>query len=547
MVAAKWISVTRSNFAQVLPQVLEDIESSTFISLDTELTGLQLTRAHKNSQMDDLITRYGKLRESVSSFGVLQVGLACFKWNTARQKYKISAYSFYVFPSAANGLQQERKFTCQLGSLTFLSEFKFDFNKAFHEGIPFITRKEESIIKSNSAFYSENGQQKNQKPLILLKDEEKAIVSEVFDKIDAWLLETKEDANVNFLDLPQMNSFQRLIFYQQIPLKYGESLSITKRSNGILSVKRAALDPESRSAALQEEKVQFEKALEEQIGFRRVIDCIVDRQVPVIGHNCWVDFLHFYQKFIDNNLPPSLQGFKEEILKCFPKIIDTKYLAKLVNIKNSSLGDLTELASKYNEVSYFGKTDPSQESSTNLFHDAGFDAICTGRVFLVLLGHFLRPKDFSETPLNDSFQVLLENETLYNRLNVLQSDYEHLDLKGKEIEPDRSNVLYVYGISGSPSISDLQSLLQTLLKVENKISVQIHWLNDNTACFIQFEQSERASDVLTAFESYTQMSDGSKIGNLLAKIKIVTYRQYQDKRDQLLAEEEPAKKRTRTQ
>lgn len=554
MVAAKWTSVTRGNFAQILPQVLEDIEFSTFIAMDTELTGLQLTRAHKNSQMDDLITRYGKLRESVSSFGLLQVGLACFKWNATKQKYKISAYSFYVFPSAANGIQQERKFTCQLGSLTFLSEFKFDFNKAFHEGIPFITRKEESIIKNNSAFYSENGQQKSQKPLILLKDEERAIVNEVFDKIDTWLLDSEESTG-NLLDLPQMNSFQRLIFYQQIPLKYGETLSITKRTNGILSVKRASLDPESRASALQEEKTQFEKALEEQIGFRRVIDCIVEKQIPVIGHNCWVDFLHFYQKFIDNNLPSSLQGFKEEILKCFPKIIDTKYLARLVNIKDSSLGDLTGLASKHDEVSYFGKKStsadpaPTEESSSNLFHDAGFDAICTGRVFLVLLGHFLRPKDLSETPLNDSFAVLLENESLYNRLNVLQSDYSHLDLNGKELEPDRSNVLYVYGISGSPSISDLQAVLQTILKITDKVVCQIHWLNDSTACFVQFEQSERASDVLSAFENFAGVeSDGSKPGNLLAKIKIVTYRQYQEKRDQLLSEEEcSTKKRPRTQ
>lgn len=561
MVAAKWTSVTRSNFTQIMPQVLADIETSTFIAMDTELTGLQLTRAHKNSQMDDLIARYAKLRESVSSFGLLQVGLACFKWNAARQKYKISAYSFYVFPSAANGIQQERKFTCQLGSLTFLSEYKFDFNKAFHDGIPFITRKEESIIKSNSAFYSENGQQKSQKPLILLKDEEKAIVNEVFDKIDSWLHETADSpssSSSSFLDLPQMNSFQRLIFYQQIPLKYGETLSITKRSNGILSVKRTALDPESRAAALQEEKVQFESFLEEQIGFRRVIDLIVDKQIPVIGHNCWVDFLHFYQKFIDNNLPSSLPGFKEEILKCFPKIIDTKYLARLVNIKDSSLGDLTELASKYNEVSYFGKKkkdssaadDSSDESSSNLFHDAGFDAICTGRVFLVLLGHFLRPKDLSESPLNDSFEILLQNETLYNRLNVLQSDYPHLDLKGKEIEPDRSNILYVFGITGSPSVSDLQSVLQSLLKIEDKINCQVHWLNDNTACFLQFEQSERASDILSAFESYSAdetESDGSKTGNLLAKIKIVTYRQYQERKDQVEEEAVGSKKRPRTQ
>lgn len=542
---AKWTSVTRTNFSVVLPQVLEDIKSSNFVAMDTELTGLALTRAHRNSNLDDLVARYAKLRESVSNFGLLQVGLACFKWSPSRQKYKISAYSFYVFPSAANGIQQERKFACQLGSLTFLSEFKFDFNKAFHEGIPFITRKEENIIKSNSAFYNENvtnGKQQSQKPLILLKDEEKAIVSEVFDKIDSWL---NEEGNESALDLPPMNSFQRLIFYQQIPLKYGETLIITKKSTGILSVKRAALDPESREVAFKEEKEQFEKALEEQVGFRRVIDCIIDSKVPLIGHNCWVDLLHFYQKFVDNSLPLTVQGFKEEILKCFPKIIDTKYLARLVSIKETSLGELTEMTSKYPESTYFSKIE-GEEESTNLFHDAGFDSICTGKVFLTLLGHFLRPKDLSETPLNDSLEVLLKNDTLYNRLNVLHSDYPHMNLSTPDdLEPDRSNVLYAYGLGpgANYSVSDLQGALQLLVKCNEKVSCQVHWINEGNSAFLQFEQVERVEDILRAEserrksesieeeENSNDKAQNSRIENLLAKIKIVTYKEYQEMRE----------------
>ena len=542
MVSAKWTSVTRSNFSSILPQVLEDIKCSEFVALDTELTGLHLTRNHRNSQIDDLVTRYGKLRESVSNFGLLQVGVACFTWSPSKLKYKISAYSFYVFPSAANGIQQERKFTCQLGSLTFLSEFKFDFNKSFHDGIPFITRKEESIIKSNSIYYSPDKQQggvQSNKPLILLKDEEKAIVNEVFEKIDNWLVGSNESESSQagkFLDLPQMNSFQRLIFYQQIPLKYDETLSITKRPSGTLSVKRAPIDPESRAAVFEEEKAQFEKALDEQIGFRKVIDCIIENQKPSIGHNCWVDFLHFYQKFVDNNLPSTVSGFKEEILKCFPTIIDTKYLAKLVNIKDSSLGQLTELSSKYSEASYFSKETIESQSSENLFHDAGFDAICTGRVFLVLLSHFLRPKDLSETPLNDSLNLLLKNDTLCNRLNILQSDYACLDLKGRELEPDRSNVLYCYGISSNYSVSDVQYSLQLLLKAKEKVSCQVHWLNEASACFLQFEQVEQANDILKAVKESNfdaENQENSKAVTLLSKIKIVSYLQYQEKRDKL--------------
>ena len=361
---------------------------------------------------------------------------------------------------------------------------------------------------------------------------------------------TSASASSYILDLPPMNSFQRLIFYQQIPLKYGETLVITKKSNGILCVKKVALDEESRAAALSEERAQFEKALEEQIGFRRVIDCIIEEAKPVVGHNCWVDLLHFHQKFIDNNLSPNLTGFKEEILKIFPLIIDTKYLARLVNIKDTSLGDLTELSKKYPEVSFYAKKAESgaEEESTTSFHDAGFDAICTGKVFLTLLSHFLRPKDLSESPLNDSFLTLLQNETLCNKLNVLQSDYAHLDLKSKELEPDRSNVLYIYDYpSSNVSVSDLQTALQVLLKAKDKISCQIYWLNEGSACFVQFEQAERAKDVISATissnETETETDSNeetspSKSTNILSKIKILTYSQYQEKRDKLMEEEQ---------
>ena len=574
---AKWTSVTRGNFSSVLPQVLLDIKEADFVAFDTELTGLHLSRAHRNNHLDDLITRYGKLRECVFNFGLLQVGLACFKWNASMQKYKISAFSFYVFPSAANGIQQERKFSCQLGSLAFLSEYKFDFNKSFHEGIPFITRKEEMIIKSNSVFYSpennnNNGSklQQNQKPIILLKDDEKLIVSEVFEKIDAWLEveEAKREPESESLELPPMNSFQRLIFYQQIPLKYGENLSITKKPSGSLSVKKVPLDPESRATIFQEERVQFEKALEEQIGFRRVIDCIVDNRKPIVGHNCWVDLLHFQQKFVDNNLPSTLSGFKEEMNKNFPLIIDTKFLARLVNIKETSLGELTEMSSKYPEYVYF--SNETCEESTNLFHDAGFDAICTGRVFLNLLSNFLRPKEHSQVSLDKSLEILFKNDSLCNRLNILQSDYSHLDLKGCEFEPDRSNVLYIYGIiGGNTTVSDLQNALKLLVKAQNKINSQVHWLSEGSACFVQFEQIEMVNEIISAFKKFESSPENfddqdinndktdsdnidsknkidsvnsafsnKKLMNLLEKLKICTYSQYQEIRDKSLKDEE---------
>lgn len=321
-----WTSVSKSTFSKTLPSVLEAIKAADFVAFDTELTGLHLSRQHRNGQLDDLQTRYSKQRECVANFGLLQVGLACFSWHKEQEKYAIKAFSFYVHPSAANGLQQERKFTCQLGSLAFLTEHDFDFNMAFREGIPFITRKEEEIIKNNSAFYSKN-KKDAEKPIVALKDEEKAFVGEILEHIDAWLEGVKAGESDEFfsqltekvqkctfsaqsIELPPLNSFQRLIFYQQIPLKYGDSLQITKKAGNVLSISPSERDPAKREAILQEEKAQFDRALQEQVGFRVVIDALIEQQIPLIGHNCLIDLMHFYHKFIDTKFPSELADFK---------------------------------------------------------------------------------------------------------------------------------------------------------------------------------------------------------------------------------------------
>ncbi len=133
-------------------------------------------------------------------------------------------------------------------------------------------------------------------------------------------------------------------------------------------------------------------------------------------------------------------------------------------------------------------------------------------------------------------------------------------MKGQEIEPERSSVLYVQGIPGNVSVSDLQGALQLLLKIDEKVSCQINWLNDSSSAFIQFEQSERAVDLLKCQNESESVSVSispnpsasgiaspnintpstmttSKASNILSKIKLFTYKQYQEIRDQNTAAE----------
>ncbi len=522
----KWTQVTRSNFTQILPSVLDSIKAADFVAFDTELTGLNLTRSHKNSQLDDLQTRYTKLRESVASFGMLQVGLACFAWNGKKQKFNISAFSFYVFPSAANGFQQDRKFSCQLGSLAFLTEHGFDFNKAFKEGIPFITTREEQIIKSNSAFYRPDAVKEAQQERITLKDEEKAFVGEVLDQIGAWMSAVKK-GNLDELsslhagkctftetaiDLPPLNSYQRLIFYQQIPVKYGDSLQIVKKNGNILSIRLAEQDPTKKAAAFAEEKAQFDRTLAEQVGFRQVIDALSAARIPIVGHNCLVDLLHFYNKFVDSSFPPGVADFKTALLKQYPLIFDTKYLAKQAGLSDNSLGDLTTWAQSLPELSFFEEAKKSKKRSGDAveeeakFHDAGFDSICTGQAFLALLTHSKVKENIvngASDPLCLKSQKELvysafSNSLLLNRLNVMQSDYECMLLDGAEVEPDRSNVLFLQGFPNDVQTSEISAAIGKFATVP--IVVQVRWCDDYS-CFLQFEGAEMADAVLTTYKT----------------------------------------------
>ena len=132
----KLTEVTRDNFQVVLPAVLNSIASAKFMSFDTELTGLCTNRFHRYSVLDEVEQRYVKVRDSSIHFGLLQFGITAFHWNPKKSKYTFESFAFYLFPRNQNDSNSERRFSCQISSLEFLTEHNFDFNKAFHKGMP---------------------------------------------------------------------------------------------------------------------------------------------------------------------------------------------------------------------------------------------------------------------------------------------------------------------------------------------------------------------------------------------------------------------------
>ena len=83
---------------------------------------------------------------------------------------------------------------------------------------------------------------------------------------------------------------------------------------------------EEEKGRLSPEDDGTEALIEELRGFSRVVRCLSEARVPLIGHNCFGDLIRIYGQFI-GDLPESYETFKKELHQSFPVIYDTKHVS----------------------------------------------------------------------------------------------------------------------------------------------------------------------------------------------------------------------------
>lgn len=92
---------------------------------------------HYSSYNDSLDQRYEKARRSVQHFTITQFGICLWEFENNENKWIARPYNFYLFPSTPH-----RVFSVYSGSVKFLLDNGFDFNKAFKKGITFINEEQ---------------------------------------------------------------------------------------------------------------------------------------------------------------------------------------------------------------------------------------------------------------------------------------------------------------------------------------------------------------------------------------------------------------------
>lgn len=339
-------------------------------------------------------------------------------------------------------------------------------------GISWMSRIEEEnarlIHQSKKTQVNENKEGGNgaieKDAAVAMRASDKAFVQEQSEKVLKWLESNPSVSAGDVVELSPCNSFQRLLLYQHLRSRFGERILVEKKEGSggegklrslVISLRPSEDVLEAKQA---EEEALWAQSLHHQVGFRHVFEALVQAKKPLIGHNCWLDLCHWWSKFV-GPMPSDWDAWKASLHRdLFPCILDTKHLAKTALgtvLLENSLSDLVAWVSETHRhlaSSILGtETSPRNGNKTReiQFHDAGYDALCTGLVFLGILQDDQATRHLSNQREGQGLDSLLERVNqavkgpLANRLNVMQSDYPFIRLDPvQDVMPDRSRVFY---------------------------------------------------------------------------------------------------------
>ncbi|KAI9490361.1 ribonuclease H-like domain-containing protein [Zychaea mexicana] len=510
------MNITKDNFIEKFSTIAGAILEADCIAIDAEFSGLRLnTSIH--SQFDDQQARYGKLRDTVKEYSIIQYGVCTFKKGAGSRVYVAKPFNFYIFGGDTATMTSQRSFLCSASSLQFLRSHNFDFNKWIDYGIPFYNFAETSTVVKR---IDRPNSLQNPINLQMLTKQQMKFVETTRKSIDDWLQSGKTSKP---LVIQTNNSFIRRLVHQELQEgKYNSFLTGRMRDSKHMSIHK--LTDEERKENMRVDNVQAE------LNFRRVIELINQAGCPVVAHNGYLDVLHTIDQFWQY-LPTKVTDFKNLANEMWSCIVDTKYLAEfhphlkrcfnttaLGPLYNTVVNEMTEAEFSIKIADDFDRYTQDQDAQ----HEAGYDAYMTGSVFIGFARFIYereadkRAKANAEASLKNGKESkkgsdldseeeeeeekeegqVGENEPLprlhedplladiltsyYNRIFVTRSDIPYIDLVHEETMPviEVPNRFFLTNVPEGMTAYGIEVLYPELRPMT------IHWINSSSAWLI---------------------------------------------------------------
>ncbi|KAK9343878.1 ribonuclease H-like domain-containing protein [Lipomyces starkeyi] len=399
-----------ANYNEVLSVIYTQLSEASFVSIDCEFTGLRLTdktappNLHLNGpsaaageddkihgedasttatgaasvdQLASIQSRYSDYRVAAEAFQIIQLGLCIVQVNQDTGEYVMLPYNFYVSPILPLKFGIDRRFVFQMSAAAFHLRNRFDFNKWLANGVPYLSRDEQTQIEARALrFITQEFEDIN------VDHSGQQLLDSVLPGLDAWANDPNPETS--WFNIAASNSYQKRIVHQTIRKSYPQLYGLGHRN--FIQIRRKNKDDSTEPVKGIEKfnKLIFE--VNQYAGIRHIFDHISDTKIPIVGHNVFVDLINIYAKFV-SSLPSSIEEFAHQISSLFPTVIDTKYFGTMSDVDDSGAhhSSMKDMLDDLRSVIYpiytihpeFTKYDNREHE-----HEAGWDACETAKLFL---------------------------------------------------------------------------------------------------------------------------------------------------------------------
>jgi len=490
--------VDNSNFCDSL---VEDfrlaMESCEFAAIDLEMSGISFpNKSSADNGTDTVPFRYKNIRDIAATFGIIQVGIAVFKSdNTCR------VFNFYVFPrpvTDGDKISSIPNISLCSASTNFNRSNSMDFQRWINNGITYVDTDLESALRDSLLSKDTSTQLEDGWSKFLANLNVDSTIASLPDYISQEAKVVEEVSN--FINSPSETIYR-------MPFIHGGQKWLKMILNTIHTRFPSLRIMEEISGGGTRRfltKQNPEEIFKEYIGFRRIWNIMTECQKPVVVHNGFLDLMFSMQAF-DAALPETVEEFKGRLRNSFSGgLFDTRLIAIESGIASAgaaleTLVDMLKQDPAFTETKVVESGKYNDRSDTDMevaqqFHEAGYDALLTGKVF----------KALRDRVNKDTVQGWKNLVCIARCFWVLTIDTDDTDRVLIDAGPGKARIIRYLG-DLKCSTRDVLSAFDELKSIVNDtLQVNISWIDDKSGLvIITWTQSSSVSydSVTTAINS----------------------------------------------